>query len=82
MTQKEAQDYLLRVIQDASMRAGSQAKLAEEFGLKPAAVSLWVIRKRFPGRYAYRISKLVEGLHELERIHDAFFALKHPKEAS
>ena len=82
MTQNEAQDYLLRVIQDAAMRAGSQSKLAQEFGLKPAAVSLWVIRRRFPGRYAYRISKLVEGLHDLEKIHDAFFALKHSKEAS
>jgi predicted transcriptional regulator len=82
MTQTEAQDYLLRVILDAAGAAGSQAKLAKEFGLKPAAVSLWIIRKKFPYRYAYRISKLVEPQHSLEKICDALFAIKYRQEAS
>lgn len=82
MTQNEAHEYLLRVIEDAAMRLGSKANLGKEFDLKPAAISQWISRRKFPGRYAYRMCKIVEPLHDLEKIHDAFFALKHSKEAS
>jgi len=80
MTQNEAHNYLLRVIEDAVMRLGSKANLAREFDLKPAAISQWINRQKFPGRYAYRICKIVEPLHDLAKIHDAFFVLKHPEQ--
>jgi hypothetical protein len=59
MTKEEGREYTLRVLLDAVSVLGSKAALAREFDLKPAAISQWVKRRRFPVRLAYRMSKIV-----------------------
>jgi DNA-binding transcriptional regulator YdaS (Cro superfamily) len=82
MTTNEARTYLIQVIEDAARVAGNKAKLARMFGLNAPAVSQWIRRGTFPGRYAYRIHKLVEGSHQLEKIQAAIFNARFTEEAS
>jgi transposase-like protein len=82
MTTNEARTYLIQVIEDAARVAGNKAKLARMFGLNAPAVSQWIRRGTFPGRYAYRIHKLVEASHQLEKIQAAIFNTRFTEEAS
>lgn len=79
MTKEEAREYTLQVLLDAATILGSKAALAQEFGLKPAAISQWIKRRRFPVRLAYRMSKIVGKKHSLEAITRAVLIQSFPK---
>lgn len=81
MTKETAQEYILTVLLDAATAAGGKSALAREFGVRPAAVSQWLKRRRFPVRLAYRMQKLVGDKHDLGAITKAILIQTWPQGA-
>jgi hypothetical protein len=80
MTLEKAHDYIMRVIIDAAIAIGAKKKLAEHFGVRPAAVSQWLKRRRFPAAMLWEMHRLVADRHKLEDIQRALFLIEYSPE--
>ena len=80
MTLEKAHDYIMRVVIDAAIELGSKQALARHFGVRPAAVSQWIRRRRFPSQNTWKMHQLVAERHKLEDIQRAMFLIEYSPE--
>lgn len=80
MTLEEAHDFIFDVVVDAAIEIGSKQELARFFGVRPAAVSQWLRRRRFPSAIAWDMHQIVAGRYSLEDIQRALFLIEYSPE--